>query len=192
MDLVFTFSTPGALIRHTGGEEQVLSDRVDGMRTGEHTIGVFDWVTPLEDVTLSFEIKSCLKVEPSYDASEENLLADQGTEDDLTRTITTVLETGREYTYVELLQTVYKQQRSVLASTASDWLPGNSFRVWNQTVTVATAVHQNGVLLWPAFIEMIETGHAFEADKDGYLTGSLLSNEDMCRAVLKEIDFWMF
>ena len=63
--------------------------------------------------------------------------------------------------------------------------------MWNRDVSVIAAVHSNSALLWPAFREMIDTGLVLRLENRG-ATETELSEEDMRRAVLKEIDFWMF
>jgi len=191
MDLVFTFSDTGNLIRHTAGEETLISAYVDGSYTGQHTIGIFDVIATIEDVKLSFRIEGSLKLELSPDVGEEALLNDEIGEGYLDRTVIVNLKAGGEYTYVELLQEIYNWQRNTLSSKACDWLLGRSYPMWNRDVTVIAAVYHNAALLWPAFREMIDTGLTLRLENHSFVE-TPLSEEDLGRAVLKDIDFWMF
>ncbi len=194
MDLVFTFSGTSELIKYTNGEEALISSHIDGNSTGAHTIGVFDVITAIEDVSLSFGITGTLKVVPSKNSDEQALLNDgQAGDEDLSEVITVTLRAGNEYTYVELLQAIYyDRKRSTLLSMAYDWIPRDDSSVWNQSAKVIVAVNQNGALLWPAFREMIEAGAVFLPGERRSSIEIQLSDEDLGRAVLKEIDFWMF
>jgi len=193
MDIVFSFSGTGALVKYTGDDVVYVSSDDDQSSADPHKISIFDVIETSEDVTLSFEIISSLKVDSRYDYGEENLLADQGREEDLSTTITVLIEAGREYTYVELLNAIYQQKKDSLASIAEGWLVSNSISVWDEDVHVVAAVHQNGALLWPAFREFIETGLIVTpGGRRSFSIETPLSDDAIRRAVLKDIDFWMF
>ena len=196
MDLIFTFSGTSELIQYTGEEVIVVSSHIDGVSTGQHTIGVFDTIAAVEDVSLSFEIKGNFKLQPARSSDEEALLNDEYVaDDDLSQTVKVTLYAGHEYTYVELIQRLYPSNRTTLLSMACDWLPRDESYIWNETAKLVVAVHQNGALLWPAFREIIETGGTFQFGNRTRgiedTTEIQLSPEDVARAILKEIDFWM-
>jgi radical SAM protein with 4Fe4S-binding SPASM domain len=194
MDLVFTFSGTSELIQYTGDEAIVVSSHIDGAGTGQHTIGIFDTVAAVQDVSLSFEIKGHLRLEPAGSSDTEALLDDDRVADnDLSQTVRVTLWAGREYTYLELLQRIYTAHATTLLSIARDWLPGEDSLIWNENTRLVIAVHQNSALLWPAFRKMIETGGTFLLFTSPRNSVEVhLSEEELGHAVLKEIDFWMF
>ena len=116
---------------------------------------------------------------------------DHADEYDLSSTQIVYLRDKRTYTYLELLNEIH-QQCSGLPAVAHDWLCGTTFRIWNRDTTYIGTIHQNGAMLWPAFREMIETGVAIWPGENRNIIEVPLSDRDLNRAVLKEIDFWMF
>jgi hypothetical protein len=91
-------------------------------------------------------------------------------------------------------------------SIAYGWLSRNAVPLWNQNVPVVAAVYQNGGLLWPAVREVLESGSTLPnvtpppspGIKKRSISSESLSAVEMNvvevqqRAVLKDIDFWMF
>ena len=195
MDLVLGFSKPGAFLRYTCGAREVVSSHIGGSYTGPHRIGPFDVIVTQEEVTLSFPINGSLKPR-SYGYGEERLLSDQGREQDLNVVLQVSLPGGQECTYVELLNLVYEQHRLQLMSIAYDWLFEKTFSVWTQNVLLVAAVYENGALLWPALREIIESDSIIPtggpADASRLTLSAAQIAEIHRRAVLKDIDFWMF
>ena len=171
----------------------MVRSHIDGESTGQHIIGIFDTIAPLEKVTLSFEIKGNLKLEPANSSDAAALLTDEyAADDDLRSTVSIYLYPGNEYTYVEILRVIDNWHRNRLSFMALDWLPRDASLVWNEDARVVVAVHQNGTLLWPAFRKMVETGGRFSLwTNRGASTEVLLTQGELDRAALKTIDFWM-
>jgi hypothetical protein len=197
MDLTFRFSGRGDLTRHRGGESEVVSSHIDDISTGSHTMGVFDVIATTEDVTLSFDLKGTIRFPPRFDPIQEDLLRDRDDEQDISTTCSVLLAGPREYTYVELLSTVYEQRsRDLLLAMAYDWIVPNLVPVWNREVSVVVAVHENEPLLWPAFREIIASDTVIPppwSGGDGREPALPADpNEVRRKAVLKDIDFWMF
>jgi len=191
MNLIFTFSGTGSLVKHSARRTETLSFEVDGIRTGEHMIGVFDEIEIVSFVKLAFQIKGRFIPKPRFDADDRVLLDDYADEYDLSSTQVVYFRDKRTYTYLELLNEIH-QQCSGLPTVAHDWLCGTTVRMWNHDTTYLGTVHQNGALLWPAFREMIETGTTVLSDESRNPIEAPLSDRDLNRAILKEIDFWMF
>jgi len=203
MDLVFRFSGSGELTRYRAGETEVVSSHIDNMSTGMHKIAIFDVIATSESVALSFEVNGSFRISPTYDPIQEGLLNDQGVGQDLSVTITVTITPGREYTYVELLNAIYQRQtRSLLLSMTYDWLSPNAVSLWNWDLSLVVAVHQNGVLLWPAIREILESDSTLPTGLRSIVlthdvsAAALMSDMNVAevqrRAVLKDIDFWMF
>ncbi len=168
-------------------------------------IGVSDVIVAhtSASISLSFDVKGSLKVVPPVESAQGSMLADQGGEQDLSTTLAQItLPAGREYTYVELLNAVHQQKKDALLSIAYGWLSRSTVPLWDQNVPVIAAVNQNGGLLWPAMRELLETlpGMLPPANPKGprSISAQGLPPADMNvmdvlkRAVLKDIDFWMF
>ncbi len=203
MDLVFRFSGSGELTRYRAGETEVVSSHSDNTSAGMHKIAIFDVIATSESVTLSFEVKGSFRISRLYDPTQESLLNDQGAEQDLSTTITVTIPAGREHTYVELLNAIYQQRvKSVLLSITYGWLSPEAVSLWNEDLPLVAAVYQNGVLLWPAIREILEsdstlpTGQRSTVLTRDVSAAALISDMDVTevqrRAVLKDIDFWMF
>jgi len=202
MDLTFRFLYGGEFTKHAGGKAEVVSSLLNAAAS-TYTIGVFDVITTTQNVTLLFDVKSSLRVVLSYEPGQESLLSDQGREQDLSTTIQVTIPGGKEYTYVELLDTIYQRQRYALLSIAYGWLSQNAVPLWNQNVPVIAAVYENGGLLWPALREVLGSDSALPipeppVPKKRSVSVVSLSVTDMNvtevqqRAVLKDTDFWMF
>ena len=199
MDLTFDFSEPGSFIRYRGGEGEFVSSHIGDIYTGSHTMGVFDVIATTEDVALSFELKGTLRLASRYDGTREHLLNDCDGQQDIRRTCPVLLAGGREYTYVELLNAVYdyeQRSRNLLLEMAYDWILPESVEAWNQELSVVVAVYENEPLLWPALREIIESD---PLEPPLVLRGEVREgiwsadpNEVHRKAVLKDIDFWMF
>lgn len=193
MDLVFavTAQRGGTLLRYSAMDVEVIDPALD---PGPHIMGVFDTIAVQGDIMLHFEIKGNLRVEASpYDDNEDALLDDQAAEEELSKLLQIHLIPGREYTYTELLHFISWRQRSLLGQMADDWLQGQIVNLWGRDqINIVTGVHQNGALLWPAFREIVETGMVPGHDQDGHPIDVPLSDRNLRRALLKEIDFWMF
>ncbi|MBN1508830.1 MAG: radical SAM protein [Sedimentisphaerales bacterium] len=191
MDLVLR-SNNGQITKYTGGKAGALS-----YYPSAPTIGVFDVIATTGDVKLYFDVKGSLKVVPAYETAQGSMLPDQAGEQDLTATVQVTLPGGKEYTYVELLNEIYRQQKDAVLSMAYGWLSRTTIPLWNQDVPVVAAVYQNGTLLWPALREILEsippTVPPTRSDR-ALLTsaGDTITPDVQQRAVLKDIDFWMF
>ena len=199
MNLTFRFSKTGNIIRYRGGESEVVSSHIDNISTGRHTIGIFDVIATTEDVRLSFELKGTLRTVSRYDPTQEHLLNDCDGEQDMSSTCSVLLAGGREYTYVELLNAVYdyeQRNRNLLLAMAYDWILPDSVEAWNQELSVVVAVYENEPLLWPALREIVESDPldpppALRCEvREAVLSAD--PNEVYRKAVLKDIDFWMF
>lgn len=197
MDLVFTGIGLGASRRYSTGVIGA-AESLDGR--GLTRMGPFDVIETdaNADVQALFTIKGDIKQSPptAYERDETSLLDDGPGEQDISTTLSVRLQGGRQYTYVEVLNAVYTQYRFKLLEIAYDWLSANTIATWDQNVPVVTAVHENGALLWPAIWEIIESdsilptiglsGNATKTFSPAEIT------EIHRRAVLKDIDFWMF
>jgi hypothetical protein len=158
----------------------------------------FDVMRIDQAVRVSFEIQGDVKhcPEESFNRDETGLLSDYPGQQDVNTTVGASLTAGRQYTYTELLNAVYEQNRLKLLAIAYDWLYANDVGLWDRKVPLITAVHQNGALLWPAIREIIEsngvipTGGASENAARAFTPAQIA--EIHRRAVLKDIDFWMF
>ncbi|UCD51840.1 MAG: hypothetical protein JSW27_04235 [Phycisphaerales bacterium] len=101
---------------------------------------------------------------------------------------------GTEESFYHFRSRVYDRDPARIGSfswIAKNWLLGETTHLWGR-VRIVAALYGNGVLLWPAFREIAETGLVPAFDEDGHLTESPLSTENYRRARMKEIDFWMF
>jgi radical SAM protein with 4Fe4S-binding SPASM domain len=186
MDLTFRFVTSGTLMKYAGGESEVLPpNQLYGYRQ-LYTISAFDVIVAVDSVRLAFDVTGDITTASLYEGS---LLNDLGQEEELSMSVGVTLEAGREYTYVELLNAIFQQQRDPLLMMANSWLTGTSMTLWNRNQTVITAARQNGALLWPAFKDIIaiDCATALSRKENPYTCA-----EAHRRAVLKDIDFWMF
>lgn len=196
MDLVFTVSTTHAGTRPL----RVLDSEVSLDATGAYRAGPFDVLALDAGRSLSFTIKGDIKLSPpqAYNRDESSLLDDGSGRQDVSTTVSIWLAAGTQCTYTELLNAVYQQpqNRSKLLAIAYDWLSANMIGQWDQNVPVVTAVYENGALLWPAIREIIEsdsilpTGGTSENATKEFTPAEIA--EIHRRAVLKDIDFWMF
>jgi hypothetical protein len=167
------------------------------LETISKRMGPFDIFAPHGPGPVSFSVKGSLRtLSPTGPDREAHLLNDDAREQDLSLTIPAIIAQVREYTYAEVLNMVYQQNRERLLSIAYDWLSANQVSLWSRNVPVVAAVHENGALLWPAFREIfqtdyiIPTGRPVEDPREASLLADLV--EIHRRAVLKDIDFWMF
>jgi radical SAM protein with 4Fe4S-binding SPASM domain len=194
MDLTFGFQTEGSLIIYSKGESEVVPPHRD-YGYSDHRIGVFDAIVAVDNVRLAFNIKGDIMPKPGYDWGQEDLLNDQGRDQELNTRVDVTLEAGREYTYVELLNAIYQQQndrsglKDRLLVMANEWLAGTSVSLWNQSQPVVIAASENAALLWPAFrdIGAIDCSSVPLRNEAPYTCV-----ETRRRTVLKDIDFWMF
>jgi len=204
MDLTFRFSAAGSLNKYTGGEKVVVSSPIGysgswgDSTVGLERIGVFDVIETVEPVTLSFEMKGSLMVFRQYDSREKDLLNDADKETDLDMVLQVTLPGAREYAYVELVNEIYIHytgRRALLLSMGYDWLWPSPLAVWGGSTPVVSVVHENGALLWPAFRDIIKSD---SIPPDVLPISSLGStppvrlDELHWRAMLKDMDFWMF
>jgi len=197
IDLAFSFSKPGAILQYTADEgEVVISTPIGRSYTGLHQMGPFDVIEAVEDVTLSFQMKGRLRARAAYEYGEESLLNDPGEDQDVNVVLQVSLAAGQQCTYAELLKLVYEQHSLQLVSIAYDWLSSKPVPLWNQNVAVVAAVYENGALLWPALWEIIESDSIIPTGRMGDASRLALSAAEIAeihrRAVLKDIDFWMF
>jgi hypothetical protein len=205
MDLIFSFSQDifwgSELIRFRNGDVEVLSSQIDYGNQGLFTIGPFDMIETIDSVELVFQINAGIKTAKT--GIEESILEDAEGDNDINRTVHVQLSGGLRYTYVELIDQVYYQNRELVARMAVNWLSGQPVRLWDRNYSVITAVNQNQGLLWPLFREII--GHDPDTPPSLGRRGlsdiidlseliSALENDDAIRkrALLKDIDFWMF
>jgi hypothetical protein len=151
-----------------------------------------------ENVRLAFDLKGDIMPKPGYNWGQEDLLNDQGQDQEVNACVAVTLEAGREYTYVELLNAIYRAQngqtwvKDQLLEMANNWLIGISLVLWDQNQSLIIAVPENGALLWPAFREILVSDCTYQPPPGTRSSG----NEAACaeihrRAVLKDIDFWM-
>jgi radical SAM protein with 4Fe4S-binding SPASM domain len=194
MDLTFTVhkTRGGKLTRYHDGETEIVSPPVEGsVSSCTATMRLFDVFEVSGNVSLSMvlegDVRAILLADPNY----VNLLDDQGEKGDLSVSLSATLEDGRQYTYVELLNTIYQQQKDTLLTMAYDWVQGDSLSAWNQNVEVIVATHKNGALLWPAFREIIAATSVTQPVRR-ILAEASADPEVHHRAILKDIDFWMF
>jgi hypothetical protein len=187
MDLTFWFVSSGSLMKYSAGESEVLPPNhpLYGYRQ-LYTMSVFDVIVAVDSVRLAFDVTGDIT---TAGLDEGNLLNDLGQEEELTMSVGITLEAGREYTYVELLNAIFQPQRDPLLLMANSWLTGTSVTLWNRSQTVITAARQNGALLWPAFRDIMAIDCAVAPPKE---RNPYVCAEAHRRAVLKDIDFWMF
>jgi len=165
--------------------------------SGVNAMNPFDVLTTTQGVSLTFEIKGDIRFCPSqtYGRNEGSLLDDKPGQQDVSSIVSAVLTIGGRYTYTELLNTVYEQNRSKLLAIAYDWLSANTIGMWDQNVPVVTAVYENGALLWPAIREIIESDSVLPTDGTSENATKAFTPAEIAeihrRAVLKDIDFWM-
>jgi radical SAM protein with 4Fe4S-binding SPASM domain len=192
MDLVLRSYSGQQLTKYTGGKATAVS-----YYPNAPTIGVFEVIATTGDVKVYFDVKGSLKVVPTYETAQGSMLPDQAGEQDLSATVQVTLPGGKEYTYVELLNEIYKQQKDPVLSMAYGWLSRNTVPLWNQDVPVVAAVWQNGALLWPALREILEsvppTPPIVRPERALSISAvDTITPDVQQRAVLKDIDFWMF
>jgi len=183
MDLVFRFNGPGSVTSYASGNVVVLNSDVS---TGLQRIGIFDVIETLEDVDLAFEIRCSLGADSPFDSRQDDQSGDRGSEEESGTTIRITVEGGREYTYPELLNTIYQQHRDSLVSITYDWLSRD----------VVAEVHQNAALLWPPVREIMESDSIIHTDVQNHYSGRVVTaahiRELKKLALLRNIDFWMF
>lgn len=179
MNLVFRFNDPG-------GNVVVLNCDIDDDGTGLHTIGIFEVIETLEDVDLTFEIRGSFGADSPFDARQDDQSGDQGSEEESGTTISVTIEGGREYTYPELLNTIYRQHRNSLVSITYDWLSRDG----------SAEVHQNAALLWLPVREIMESDSIIHTAVENRYSEEIVSaahiREIQKLALLRDIDFWMF
>lgn len=186
MDLVFRFSAPGEISRYTGGNVAILNSDATAGGTGFYTIGIFDVIETFEDVELSFEIRGSLVADSPFDFRQDDQTGDRGREEGSGTTISVTIEGGREYSYPELLNAIYRQHRDTLVSITYDWLSRE----------VPEDVHQNAALLWPPVREIMEADSIIHTAVLNRYSGRVVTaahiRELRKLALLRDIDFWMF
>jgi radical SAM protein with 4Fe4S-binding SPASM domain len=194
MNLVFSLTENSELILFRSGNVEVLSSEIDYGNQGLFTFGPFDMIETIDFVILEFQINAGIKT--ARPRTGESLLDDAEGDNDINRTVQVQLLARSRYTYVELIDQVYYQNRDLLARMAINWMNGQPVRLWDQNYSVITAVNQNQGLLWPAFREIID----YEPDTPSSsgrpdvsdLSDIIEIDEDLQRlALLKDIDFWM-
>ena len=96
--------------------------------TGTNTMAPFDVLVLGGGIALSFEIKGDIKPSPPQiiDRDERSLLDDSPGRQDVSTTVSVSLAGETQYTYTELLNAVYEQNRSKLLAIAYDWLSANT------------------------------------------------------------------
>jgi hypothetical protein len=194
MDLVFSLAHYDELIRFRNGDVEVLSTEIDYGNQGLFIIGPFDMIETISSVELVFQIGANIKTAKT--GIEESILDDAEGDNDINRTVNIQLSGRSRYTYVELIDQVYYQNRDLLARMAVNWLSSQPVRLWDQNYSIITAVNQNQGLLWPVFREII----SYDPDTTSPGTQSLsdlmspleIDESLRKRALLKDIDFWMF
>jgi radical SAM protein with 4Fe4S-binding SPASM domain len=193
MDLTCTVSRGRRALATDDGND-VAGSPIELRAGSSATIGVFDVVVPVGSVRLSFEIKADIRVASGPD--DESLLNDQTVEQDLSTVIEVAIPQGREYTYAELLNLVYQVHRDRLLAIAYDWLSANPVLLWDEATYAYIAVHQNGALLWPAMQEIMGSEAIIPTSGLGSASRETLPATTVSqirrRAVIKDMDFWMF
>jgi radical SAM protein with 4Fe4S-binding SPASM domain len=197
MELFFTcWVSP---IRRDPVMGDVLNVDIPELSSGPNQMGLFDVIATNGVTQIRFEIKGNIKHSPApapFLRDETSLLDDSPGEQDISTSVSIQLPGGAQYTYTELLNAVYEQHRPKLLAIAYDWLSANMIGMWDQNVRVVTAVHENGALLWPAIREIIESNSLIPVPgKSGNAMKQFSPSETAeihRRAVLKDIDFWMF
>ncbi len=196
MNLIFTCA--GTLLRYRGGEAEIVGPSGGSRNPIRYTIiEPFDIIQTTQNVMLRFEVQGSTQIDSPRDPNYEDLLDDEGGAEvsDLVTVFWVSLEAGHEYTYVELLNLVYKQQKDTLLSMTYDWIEGQYVPLWkDEGVYVVAAVQQNGALLWPAIRDILRNycpaGAGGENPEGG--TKLPLSDVGYRRAMFKDADFWMF
>jgi len=192
MDLQFRLYNTGQLTKYSGANSEVLSSQTGG----QHTIGVFDVIGTANAVQVCFDVYGSVETSSSSVIDEETLLADEDGQRDVVMSVALSLAAGREYTYAELLKTAYQQWSTRLLPMAYDWLLGSYVSLWSQPFYVTAIAHENEPILWPAFRDIAESDWLLIVGQYGLDprrgTVTNLSPTISQRAVLKDIDFWMF
>jgi radical SAM protein with 4Fe4S-binding SPASM domain len=189
---LMSLSNSNMLRRYRAGESEIVNVRSnEGTDPCSFTVGLFDVIEPVTDVTLGLAMEGSIRAAPLYDPNYANLLDDQDVEQDLSTAISVTLKAGQQYTYVELLNTIYQGHKATLLMMAYDWVRGDPFTAWDELMFVSVATCKNGPVLWPAFRDIVAmhcaSGSSYPIEKYGYPCPELHR-----RAVLKDIDFWMF
>ena len=194
MSLCFSFFTRGELIRHSADGSELIQSHVDNYCTGEHRIGLFDVIESPQDNVIYFKIGGIAEVCGEF---SEDLLLNDGPREVMFRAFPIYLETGQEYTYMDLLRLAYRSERDLLLDLACSWLSSHEIYIEESSGFDVTSIHENGALLWPAIREIIK------ADEVTFLynyrgqekeeTISTNSNTTIYQqASMKDVDFWMF
>jgi len=198
MNLKFSFAENSEFILFSGGEVEVISSEIDYGNQGLFTFGPFDMIETIDTVELEFQINANIKTNKA--GTTVSLLDDTEGDNDLNKTVQVQLLGGSMYTYVELIDQVYCQNRNLLVRMAVNWMSGQPVSLWDKNHSVITAINQNQGLLWPVFREIL--GYEPDTYSPGRRGGSndlsdilfpLEINEQTQRlALFKDIDFWMF
>jgi radical SAM protein with 4Fe4S-binding SPASM domain len=166
--------------------------------SGVNTMGPFDVLKLDGYMHLSFTINGDIKCCPPRAScrDEGSLLDDNVGQEDVSTTVHVTLNDAAQYTYTELLNAVYEQNRLRLLAITYDGLSENTIGMWDRNVPIITTVHQNGALLWPAIREIVASDTIIPTEgRSGNATKEFTAAEIAeihRRAVLKDIDFWMF
>lgn len=196
MNLAFHFSGSGSLLKHTGEDVVILSPDFNSDSTCMYMTGIFDVIETDEDAVLSFEIKCILGSDFPNPYREPGLPDNQNSDEYLSTTIDVFIKGGKEYTYPELLNSIYQQQKDILFSIACDWLSGNVICRRNNIDYIITAIQQNETLLWPPIREIVKSGKAISTsmqNPDSSEASLPVDIDEIHRqAVRRDIDFWMF
>lgn len=195
MNLIFSFFTRGQFIRHSVDGQAWVRSHVDNDCTGEHTIGVFDVIEAQEDIVVYFKIKGLATVCGEF---AEDVLLNDAPRELILRAIPVYLEAGREYTYAELTQAIHAANRDWLMELACAWLSDISAYIDDNTSGYRiTSIHQNAPLLWPAMRKIIRDNViTYQSQRRGEPQENIVDTHDETlihrRAVLKDVDWWMF
>ena len=195
MDLVFQLADVGALMIHSGNESRYIDPSAESLGQESYTMGIYDVIHTYESVHLRFELKGSFRLVGPFDNVPQAFLEDTGANEDTSKTVSVVLESDRDYTYVEILNAIYDANRFALAAMAANWMVEQPISMWGQDEEVVVAVHQNGPLLWPALREARQAGGFQTIGPRRSAPGQpniVLDEETLRRVFLKDLDFWMF
>jgi len=196
LQLVFSFFTRGSLIKTTAYGSEEIHSHTEDYCSVDHSISIFDVIETTEDVMLYFKIQGAGRTSCGSDSWDDQLFSDAAREYVFT-SIPVFLNAGRQYTYSELLQVIYQDNRDVLLELAEAWLNRWGFQVTPNSGYSIDGIFRNGPLMWPALREIVLDDSVtytrrFSPNNNSYTMPSDTTSMVFQRAVLKDIDFWMF
>lgn len=191
MDVRFRVEESVSLLMYTAEGVEMILLQEGGIG---YAVGLFDVIEPVEDMELLLDIECTLASDAPNVYLDPMPEAEQVGEDSLKATVRVSLEGGRQYSYPELLSQVHRQNGMELSQLARRWLGGGTGRSRRDKAMVIAGIYRNEALLWPAVRsvalgEDLPSGRRAAENEESFY----VNDEEMRRrAVMRNIDFWMF